>query len=52
MVVRFFLISLFIIISFNGFTQSKFDELVERFIQQPDYKNASVGICVQDLKAH
>jgi D-alanyl-D-alanine carboxypeptidase/D-alanyl-D-alanine-endopeptidase (penicillin-binding protein 4) len=48
---RFFLIFLFAITSLNGFAQSKFEKAVESFLQQLEYKNASVGIHMLDLES-
>lgn len=50
MKIRFFTTLIFVLIGFCGFSQNKFDEPVKILLQQPDYKNASVGICVQDLE--
>ena len=50
MKIRFFAILVFVLIGFCGFSQNKFDEAVKMLFQQPDYKNAFVGICVQDLE--
>ena len=48
---RFLYILLFVIISINGFAQSKLEKTVDSFLQQPEYKNASVGISVQDIES-
>ncbi|MCF6357399.1 MAG: D-alanyl-D-alanine carboxypeptidase/D-alanyl-D-alanine-endopeptidase [Draconibacterium sp.] len=50
MKIRFFTILLFVLIANCGFTQNKFGEAVNTVLQQPEYKNASVGICIQELK--
>ncbi len=50
MKIRFFTILVFVLIANCGFSQNKFNEAVKTVLQQPDYKNASVGICVQDLE--
>ena len=50
MKIRFFTILVFVLIGFCGFSQNKFDEAVKMLFQQSDYKNAFVGICVQDLE--
>lgn len=44
---HFFKIFLFVLISINGIAQTKFETAVDRFLKQPEYKNASVGISVQ-----
>lgn len=47
---RFFLLFLFLLISLSGISQNKFEKEIERFLQQPEYINASVGIHVQKLE--
>lgn len=51
MKIRFFTILVFVLIGFCGFSQNKFDDAVKMLLQQPEYKSASVGICVKDLKS-
>ena len=49
--VRFFTILIFVLIGTCGFAQQKFEIALEQLLQQPEYKNASVGIHVQDLES-
>lgn len=46
-----FFVALFIILCLNGFSQFNFDEALKNFLQQPDYKNATVGIHVVDMES-
>lgn len=46
---RFFQIYFFILISLNGLSQNNFGGAVDNLLRHPDYKNASIGIHVQDL---
>lgn len=48
---RFFQILLFAIISINGLAQNRFDEAVNSFLQQEEYKNASIGISIQEIES-
>jgi len=48
--VRIFLIFVFIGFRLICWSQPKFDDVLKTILQQPEYKNASVGIDVQDLK--
>lgn len=48
---RFFLISLFTILVIQSTAQSEFENLVQKLLQKPDYKNASVGINVCQLSS-
>lgn len=48
---RFFLILFFAIISLNASSQSQFEKSVEQFVNQVEYKNASIGIAVRDLES-
>jgi D-alanyl-D-alanine carboxypeptidase/D-alanyl-D-alanine-endopeptidase (penicillin-binding protein 4) len=48
--VRIFPIIIFTLIGFSGWSQQSFNDAVNAVISQPEYKNASVGIDVRDLK--
>ena len=50
MKIRFFIIVIFVLNVISGFTQEKLDNAVELFLQNSEYKNASIGICIQDLE--
>ncbi|NQU51815.1 MAG: D-alanyl-D-alanine carboxypeptidase/D-alanyl-D-alanine-endopeptidase [Bacteroidetes bacterium] len=50
MSVRFFTMLIFVLIGVSGFSQQKFEGVLKELFQQPDYKNASVGIHIQDLE--
>lgn len=49
--VRFFIISIFVVIGTSGFSQQKFESALKEFLLQPEYKNALVGIHIQDLES-
>ncbi|MBT6764237.1 MAG: hypothetical protein HOA90_06855, partial [Prolixibacteraceae bacterium] len=49
--VRIFTLLIFVLNSYFGFAQQKFETALEHLLQQPEYKNASVGIHIQDLES-
>lgn len=48
---RFYLLFVFVIMSVCGFAQNIFEQTFKNFLEQPEYKNASLGIHVQDLES-
>ncbi|NOR76651.1 MAG: D-alanyl-D-alanine carboxypeptidase/D-alanyl-D-alanine-endopeptidase [Draconibacterium sp.] len=52
MKVRFFIIVIFVLNVISGFTQERFDNAIEVFLQNSEYKDASIGICVQVLESN
>ena len=50
MIIRIFTIFLFVTISFCGFSQQDFRVSLNKILQQPEYKNATVGIQIVDLE--
>ena len=51
MKVRFFTSLIFILFSYCGFTQQKFEQALKVLLQQPEYKSASVGIHIAELES-
>lgn len=49
--IRFFIILIFVLLGNCGFSQQNFKTALDKFLQQPEYKNASVGIHIQDLES-
>lgn len=52
MKVRFFIIVIFVLNVISGFAQVKLHNVVEVFLQNSEYKDASIGICVQVLESN
>jgi len=48
---RFFTLLIFVLTCYFGFAQQKFENALENLLQEAEYKNASVGIHIQDLKS-
>lgn len=48
---RFLLIFLFTGFWFCGFSQQTFSKVVEKLLNQPEYRNATIGISIKDLKS-
>ncbi len=48
---RFFVVFLFCVIGWNAFSQSGFESALQTLLERPEYKNASVGINVVDLRS-
>ena len=51
MKVRIYTVFLFFLMGWNAFSQSGFESRVQVLLEQPEYKNASVGIHVLDLSS-
>jgi len=51
MISRFFFILFFSVLAFSVQAQSGFEDAVNQLLQKPEYKNASVGMCVADLSS-
>ncbi|MCF6331930.1 MAG: D-alanyl-D-alanine carboxypeptidase/D-alanyl-D-alanine-endopeptidase [Draconibacterium sp.] len=49
--IRFFIILIFVLMGNYGFSQQEFKTAIDQFLQQPEYKNASVGIHIQYLES-
>jgi D-alanyl-D-alanine carboxypeptidase/D-alanyl-D-alanine-endopeptidase (penicillin-binding protein 4) len=48
--VRIFPVIIFTLIGFYGWSQQPFSDALNTVLQQPEYKNASVGIAVRDMQ--
>ncbi len=51
MISRFFFLLFFSVLAFSVQAQSGFDDAVKQLLQKPEYKNASVGMCITDLSS-
>jgi serine-type D-Ala-D-Ala carboxypeptidase/endopeptidase (penicillin-binding protein 4) len=50
MIIRIFAIFLFVTIGFSGFSQNPVQTELQKILQQPEYKNATIGIQLTDLE--